>query len=159
MTDKDRFSIVRSAAIDAPPETVFGFIDDFHEWVLWSPWEKVDVELQKIYGGPEAGKGATYEWVGKKTGHGRMEILSSTPAALVEIDLQFFKPFKQRNRTTFALAPEAGGTRVTWTMTGAHNLMSKVMGLLINMDKMVGKDFATGLANLKAISEAKRAAA
>ena len=64
-----------------------------------------------------------------------------------------FKPFKQRNRTVFALAPEAGGTRATWTMTGAHNLMSKVMGIFMDMDKMIGNDFAAGLANLKVVAE------
>jgi len=42
-----------------------------------------------------------------------------------------------------------------WTMTGQHNLMSKLMGLFMNMDKMVGKDFEAGLASLKAVSEAK----
>lgn len=155
----DSFSITRSAVIAAPPETVFLFIDDFHDWALWSPWETMDAELQKTYGGPERGKGASYEWVGRKTGHGRMEILTSTPSSLIEIDLQFFKPFKQRNKAVFALAPEGGGTRVTWTMTGTHNAMSKLMGLVFSMDKMVGGQFETGLANLKAVSEARAAAA
>jgi hypothetical protein len=31
--------------------------------------------------------------------------------------------------------------------------MSKVMQVFMNMDKMIGKDFETGLANLKKVTE------
>jgi hypothetical protein len=31
--------------------------------------------------------------------------------------------------------------------------MMKAMGLFMNMDRMVGRDFETGLANLKRLSE------
>lgn len=155
MADPDTFRVERNAFIAAPAETVFSFIDDFHQWALWSPWEKIDADLAKTYAGPDQGKGASYAWVGKKTGAGRMEITTSTPSSLIEIDLQFLKPFKASHVAIFALTPEAGGTRVTWSMTGVHNFMSKVMGLFFSMDKMVGKDFAAGLENLKAVSEAK----
>jgi hypothetical protein len=32
--------------------------------------------------------------------------------------------------------------------------MSKVMGLFFSVERMVGKDFESGLANLKAVAEA-----
>ena len=32
------YRIVRSATIDAPPETVFAQVNDFHAWEAWSPW-------------------------------------------------------------------------------------------------------------------------
>ena len=31
--------------------------------------------------------------------------------------------------------------------------MMKVMGIFMNMDNMIGNDFAVGLANLKAVAE------
>ena len=31
--------------------------------------------------------------------------------------------------------------------------MSKLMGVFVNMDKLIGKDFETGLANLKRVAE------
>jgi uncharacterized protein YndB with AHSA1/START domain len=150
----DIFKVERSTVIEAPPETVFPFINDFHQWALWSPWEKIDADLAKTFSGAEAGPGAVYEWSGKKTGAGRMEITAATPSTMIKIDLQFLRPFKQRNQTEFSLRPSGTGAEVTWTMTGAHNLMSKLMGLVVSMDKMVGKDFATGLANLKSTCEA-----
>jgi len=158
MANPDTFRVERSTVIAATPETVFPFIDDFHQWALWSPWEKIDADLAKTYSGPDQGKGAVYEWTGKKTGAGRMEITRSSPNSEILIDLQFLKPFKAQNVAHFTLAPDAGGTAVTWSMTGTQNFMMKLMGLVFNMDKTVGKDFATGLASLKAVSEAKTAA-
>ncbi|NNC91092.1 MAG: polyketide cyclase, partial [Acidimicrobiia bacterium] len=42
----------------------------------------------------------------------------------------------------------------TWTMPGPHTLMSRIMGIFVSMDKMVGKDFEKGLAQLKSSVEA-----
>lgn len=155
----DTFSVKRTAVIAAPAETVFGLINDFHEWTQWSPWEKVPGdELAKSFSGAEQGVGAVYAWTGKKTGQGRMEITDSTPASRIVIDLQFIKPFNQRNETVFALEPTAEGTQVSWTMSGKHNLFSRLMGLFMSMDKMVGGSFEQGLADLKQVSEAKQAA-
>jgi len=42
---------------------------------------------------------------------------------------------------------------VTWTMTGPSLFVTKVMGVFFNMDKMIGKDFEQGLAQLKAVAE------
>ena len=66
----------------------------------------------------------------------------------------FTKPFAAHNTATFDLTPEAGGTRVTWSMEGANPFMAKLMGLVFNLDKMIGGDFETGLASLKAQAEA-----
>jgi hypothetical protein len=38
-------------------------------------------------------------------------------------------------------------------MYGPAPYVSKVMGLFFNMDSMIGKDFETGLANLKTVAE------
>ena len=38
-------------------------------------------------------------------------------------------------------------------MHGPNLFVGKVMDLFINMDDMIGKEFAAGLANLKAIAE------
>ena len=38
-------------------------------------------------------------------------------------------------------------------MQGSQPLIAKVMGLFINMDPMIGNDFAAGLRNLKAPAE------
>ena len=52
------------------------------------------------------------------------------------------------------LEPQGDATTLTWAMHGPQPFMLKVMTVFMNMDKMVGKDFETGLANLKSIAEA-----
>jgi uncharacterized protein YndB with AHSA1/START domain len=153
-TRPDTFRIERSAVIKAPPEKIFAFINDFHQWTAWSPWEKVDPALKRSYTGASSGKGAAYAWEGNnKVGSGRMEILESVPASRIAIKLDFLKPFEAHNTAEFTLAPAGGGTAVTWAMHGPSPYMSKVMGIVFNMDKMVGAQFEQGLANLKANTE------
>ena len=149
----DTFHIERSAAIAAPPDKVFALINDFHGFNSWNPWLRKDPETKESYSGAASGKGAAYAWESKTVGTGRMEIIESQPASNVKIKLDFFKPFEAHNTAEFALMPKDGGTRVTWSMYGASTLMSKVMGLFMSMDKMVGKDFEAGLANMKEIAE------
>ncbi len=149
------FSVVRQGHVNAAPEKVFGLINDFHEWTRWSPWEKIDPNLVRTYHGSEAGEGAIYEWSGnKKVGQGRMDITNTVKPSRIDIDLHFMKPFEARNKTVFSLTPASGGTDVRWEMTGTSPFMFKVMGLFMNMDAMIGKDFEAGLANIKVAAEA-----
>lgn len=154
MTKPNEFSIRRSISIHAPAERVYGLISDFRQWVAWSPWEKLDPTMKKTFAGAEAGQGAIYSWDGnKKAGAGRMEIVAAEPFSRIEIRLSFIKPFVAENRTVFTLIPAGDGTNVTWEMTGVNNLMFKMMGIVMNMDKMIGRDFEKGLAAMKAEAE------
>lgn len=63
------------------------------------------------------------------------------------------KPFEGHNQVEFTLKPNGDSTTVTWAMDGTRAFLAKVMRVFFNMDKMVGKDFEVGLANLKAIAE------
>jgi hypothetical protein len=123
-------------------------IDNFHEWVKWSPWEDLDPQLQRVYSGPDEGVGATYAWDGnRKAGRGSMEIVSSDDRE-IGIRLAFEKPFKATNRTTFELSPVEGGTEVVWRMTGERSGLMGVLGRVFPMDNLIGKDFQKGLDRL-----------
>ena len=148
------FRIERSATIDAPPETVFDQVNDFHNWDGWSPWAKLDPNMAVTYSGPPAGAGAGYAWDGKgQVGRGRMTITDSRPGERVAIDLRFEKPFRAVNPTEFTFTPEARGTRVRWVMTGQKNFLMKAAHLLMNVEKTVGRDFEKGLAAMQAVVE------
>lgn len=150
----DEFRVERSIVIDASPGTVFPLIDNFHRWTAWSPWEGVDPNLRRTYTGPDSGVGATYSWEGnRKAGKGSMSITKSVPDTQVVLDLEFQKPFSAQNVTTFLLEPNSARTTVRWQMTGRKNRMLKLFGFIVNMDKLVGKDFDKGLAQLKAEAE------
>ncbi|HVU16098.1 MAG TPA: SRPBCC family protein [Candidatus Didemnitutus sp.] len=152
----NQFAVTRSAVIATPPSTVYGMVNDFHTWDSWSPWAKLDPNMKTTFAGPAAGNGAEYHWVGdSKVGEGNMKILDSRPAQAVHIQLDFIKPFASSCDCNFTFAPQAGGTLVTWTMSGPMNFVSKAMCMFVSMDKMVGGDFERGLANIKAIAEKK----
>ncbi len=153
-TRPDTFRVKRAAAIKAPPERIFPFINDFKRWGAWSPYENKDPNLKRSYGGAPAGKGATYAWEGNKdVGAGRMEIVEASVPGRVAIKLDFTRPFEAHNRVVFTMVPAGDATEVTWDMQGPANYLSKLIGIFINMDRMVGKDFEVGLANLKAAAE------
>jgi len=145
-----RFTVERSASIAAPPQTVYDLLVDFHKWPQWSPWEELDPGMERTHSGAEAGVGAKYAWSGnRKAGQGDMTITDAQAPSKVQIALNFVKPFKSSNTTMFTLTPEAGGTKVLWSMIGPRPLMMRIFGFVFNMDKMVGKDFEKGLAKLQ----------
>lgn len=148
----DVFRVERVATIQAPPERVAAVLSDFRAWKSWSPWEKMDPDMKRTYGGAEKGKGATYAWEGKQVGEGRMEITDATPER-VALDLDFVKPFPARNKVEFALQRRQGGTEVRWSMVGGVPFLAKIVHVFVDMDKMVGAQFEAGLANLKSVTE------
>jgi uncharacterized protein YndB with AHSA1/START domain len=153
-TKPDSFRVARTTTIKAPPEKIFPHITDYRAWQAWSPWEKKDPTMKRTYSGAASGKGAIYEWDGnREIGQGRMEIAEATPPSRVAIDMHFIKPFESRSTAEFTLQPKGEATDVTWALHGPSPYISKVMSVFFSMDKMIGKEFETGLANLKAIAE------
>jgi uncharacterized protein YndB with AHSA1/START domain len=153
-TKPDAFRVERETSIKAPPDRVFAYINDFHHWPAWSPWEKIDPALKRTYSGPTSGVGSLYAWEGNsKVGSGSMEIRESSPPGKVLIKLDFLKPFEAHNTAEFTMVPKGDTTDVTWAMYGPSPYFSKIMQTFMSMDKMVGGDFEKGLANLKAAAE------
>jgi hypothetical protein len=153
-TKPDRFRVQRTAEVNAPADKIFPLINDFRGFGSWSPYETRDPEMKRSYSGAASGKGAVYAWDGNKNvGAGRMEILDSAPPSRITIKLDFFRPFEAHNVAEFTLVPRGNSTTVTWAMEGPSPFIAKIMQVFINMDRMVGGDFETGLANLKLIAE------
>jgi hypothetical protein len=154
VTKPDIFTVQRSLAIKAPPDRIFPLINDFKQWGVWSPYEKIDPEMKRSYGATTAGKGATYGWEGNKNiGAGSMEILEAPAPQKVSIKLDFTRPFEAHNIAEFTLVPAGEMTNVTWSMRGPVPFFAKIIHVFMNMDKMVGGQFDEGLGNLKAAAE------
>lgn len=130
----DTFRVQRATSIKAPPERIFPLINDFKRWGSWSPYEKKDPNLKRLYGGAAEGQGSTYAWEGDgNVGQGRMEITDASAPGKVAIKLDLTKPLEAHNRVVFTMVPKGEATEV--------------------MDRMVGADFEVGLANLKSVAE------
>ena len=150
----DTLRIERSIEIHAAPGKIFALVDDFHNWGQWAPQDREDPTIQRTFSGPVSGVGAESEWTSKgRAGEGRMAIVESVSPARVVIDVHFVKPFVAHNVNTFTLEPEGGSTRVTWSMQGTNVYMLKLMSVLVDMDRMMGEHFESGLRDLKAAAE------
>jgi hypothetical protein len=148
------YAVTRSTTIAAPPQVVFGQINDFHKWEAWSPWAKIDPAMKQTYSGAPEGPGASYHWSGNdKAGEGNMTIGESSPNERVLIELLFTRPYVSSSVIAFTVKPDGAGSAVTWNMTGRSNFALKAISLFSSMDKMVGPDFEKGLAQLKTVSE------
>lgn len=153
-TRPDSFRVERTTRINALPATIFPLINDYRGWAAWSPWEHKDPAMTRTYSGAASGTGAVYAWSGNSAvGSGRMEITESVPSSKILVDLHFMQPFEARNTAEFTLAEQDGATTVTWAMYGPSPFVSKIMGLFVSMDEMVGGDFETGLAALRTVAE------
>jgi uncharacterized protein YndB with AHSA1/START domain len=153
-TKPGTFSVRRDIVVRAPAEKIFALIADFHRWGSWSPYENKDPAMKRTYGGAASGEGAVYAWEGNKNvGSGRMEIIDAAAPSKIVIKLDFFVPFEAHNTAEFTMLPQADGTSLTWLMHGPASFISKLMQVFMNIDKMVGKDFEVGLANLKKLAE------
>jgi hypothetical protein len=151
----DYIVVERNLRIMAPVTEIQGWVTDFHKWVDWSPWEGIDPDLQRSYEGPTEGVGARYEWSGNRkagAGHMRIEAIREDE---IDIDLTFTKPFKSDSKTQFRFSADGDQTDVSWSVLTPRTLLLRVMSVFMKLDKTVGPDLESGLARLKAVSEAK----
>jgi len=159
-TRPNTYHVERSQSMVARPEAVFAVVNNLHRFPEWSPWQKLDPAMKITFDGPESGVGASYAWVGNdKVGEGKMTTTEATAPGSLTQKLEFLKPFKDECVVHFSIAPEGEGSRVTWAIDGNYNYVSKVMCLFVSMDKMMGKDFESGLTGLKGVAEAEPAQA
>ena len=154
-TRPDTFSVQRSADIKAPAERIHPLIDDLRRFNTWNPFDKKDPNIKGSYSGPAKGPGAGYDFEGnKEVGKGRIKILESAAPDKVTMQLDMLAPIEGHNTVEFTLAPRGESTEVTWAMHCSKSpFVAKLMGVFCDMDKMIGREFETGLSNLKALAE------
>lgn len=141
--------------INKPVDEVFEFVKYLKNQQLYSKWATIDPNIKNEFRGTDGKPGFINHWVGnKKVGEGEQEITAIEEGKAIYADLRFIKPFKsfaKAKMTTEAAAP--GVTKVTWGFESKMNYPMNIMKLFMNMNEMVGKDFSTGLANLKNLLE------
>lgn len=150
------FRVSRSATIGAPPAIIFDHVSNLHRMQEWSPFAKIDPAAKMTYSGPEAGKDASFSWVGNsQAGEGSMTCIDAQPGQQLDYRLDFVKPFKGTNQVEFTFKPNGDQTVVTWTMTGNYNFVTKAVSLFMDCEKMCGPMFEKGLGDLKGLAEAE----
>jgi hypothetical protein len=145
------FEISRSIVIAAPPEAIHPFLDSFGNWPRWSPFDAEVPGIRFDVHEPASGVGAKRSWTSRQMGDGTQTIVASDPRKGIEMK---FETAHMDHFFDIALAPEAGGTRVTWSDRGLFPAGPhwRVMGNLF-IESMLGGMFERGLAALKRVVE------
>ncbi|HEY4970361.1 MAG TPA: SRPBCC family protein, partial [Steroidobacteraceae bacterium] len=145
-------SVARSITIARPASVVYATVNSFQLFPKWSPWQNLDPNMHQTTEGPRDGVGAKLVWSGNdKVGSGSQVITASTLNQSVASDIDFGKMGVAKS--ALLLAPDGHSTQVTWTLDIdlGTNPISRYFGL--TMDRMIGKDYATGLSRLKTLVE------
>jgi effector-binding domain-containing protein len=143
----------RSTEIAASPKVVFEQINSFKNFNKWSPWAKLDTATVYNYEGSETGVGAKMSWTSDNpnVGKGSQEIIVSEPYEKITNQMIFgdFEPAS----ASFELSETENGTKVVWSYDQdmGLNIIGRYFGLM--MDKMLGPDYESGLADLKEMIE------
>ena len=145
-----QWHVERTAVVNAPPEVIYAKVADLRQWRQWTIWYLRNPQLETRYEGPASGVGAVSEWRDAQ-GTGRLIITAAEANRQIAYDLLF--DGEMLTRGSIVLAPDASGTRVTWTFDGDAGLnpVKRYFGILVT--RRVGDDFDAGLATLKRVSE------
>ncbi len=152
-----RQKLERSITIQAPAALVYeqlSLLKNFNEWSVWS---RQDSSATYTLSGTDGTVGARCDWTGDPgiSGEGNISITALVPDQQVEQAIQFIKPGKRKARSLFTLKQSGGLTTVTWHFDIATPRPWNIFNLFYSLDKQMGKDFDSGLAELKTILEKK----
>jgi carbon monoxide dehydrogenase subunit G len=151
------YRLERATTIAAPPAAVQAQLDTLQRWMTWSPWERPDPDLQRIFEGPDSGAGASYSWWGgEQSSAGRLTVMSAS-AERVHVLFRTDKPRSTATDLEFRLAPEGKGTRVTWIATSGKDRVHAALEMLAGRPVANAADLEDGLAHLKSVAEAAAA--
>lgn len=152
---KKDFASEKEVVINKPKQEVFNYIRQLKNQENYSVWAKMDPNMKKDYKGTDGTEGFVYSWEGNgDVGKGEQTIKKITDGQRIDFELHFIKPFESTSpayMTTEEVSPTQ--TKVKWGMSGKMVYPFNIMGLFMNMSEMVGKDFQTGLDNLKVVLE------
>jgi hypothetical protein len=145
------YTVTRSITINKARSEVYDHMKSLVTFDEWSPWAKRDPNMEKTFRGTDGEVGFVSHWKGnKQVGEGEQEIVKLVENERIEMHLTFLKPFKAESDTWWDLTDDDEGTLVTWGIYGENKSpIQRVMGLVMNMDSMMGKDFNQGLKTLK----------
>lgn len=150
------YTISREIEINASPEVIFPHLNDAVKMNTWMPWADSDPKMKLTYSGPVEGVGAKSHWTSEGSmGDGEAEIIESQHLQLVRSKLVYLKPMQMTQVADMLIVPTEAGAKVTWSVGGQNNFITRVVLIFFDMDKMVGAEFDKGLQKLKTIIESQ----
>ncbi len=153
---KDEYTVERAVAINKPKQDVFNYIRLLKNQSNYSKWVMMDPNAIMEYKGTDGTVGFSSAWdsENKQVGKGEQTITKITEGDRIDLAVHFIRPFE--GYSTAYLSVESlspAQTKVKWGFNGKMAYFMRVMHIIMNMKKMIGKDLQTGLDNLKGVLE------
>jgi len=148
---KKGYLIERSVIINKPKQEVFNYIKLMKNQDYFSKWVMKDPGMKKDFRGNDGTEGFIYAWdsTDKNAGAGEMEIKKIKDGERVDMEIRFERPMKAISEAAFVLESSGAQTNTKWSFKSEMKYPLNVMMLLINFEKLLGKDMETSLAMLK----------
>lgn len=150
MFSKNKYTLTREIIINRPSDAVFNYIrylrnqPEYNKWLLLDPNTKISYK-----GEPDGSPGAilTFESSNSKTGKGEFETKKITAGERVDFEIRFLAFTANGYMDVKALSPNS--TKLTWVYNSGMNWPVNFVLLFMDMDKIIGKDIAESLNNMK----------
>lgn len=151
---KKDYAISKEIVVNKPKQQVFDYISKLKNQNEYGTWYKMDTAMKQIFTGTDGTKGFVSSWESDKAGNGSQTITNVVNGEKIETELIFksFVDFKS-NASISTSAINDSATKVVWSMNGKTQYPFNIMSLFMSMEDAVGKDYSTGLSNLKTILE------
>lgn len=150
------YDLNRTTIINRPKAEVYAYIRQLRKQPLWMPWFVNDSGFVVKYKGEDGKLGAASYWKGNNKMEGIQKITKVYEGNILETQLLFLRPYKSLTVNYMAVKElDAERTKMVWGVKGVHRFPASVFMLFYGMERAIGKDFDTGLSNLKKILEKK----
>jgi hypothetical protein len=156
LISKKTYSVERNLNIKKPLTEVFEYIKYLKNQDHFSKWASMDPAMKKNYTGTDGTVGFISAWESdhKNVGKGEQEIKSIIENEKIGFELRFLKPFPGIAQACLETRKiDESITNVKWGFQSSMKFPFNILLLFMNMDKMIGNDFETGLQNLKNMME------
>ncbi len=153
---KKDYAVEKEVVINQPKAVVFDYIKMLKNQDNFSVWAKMDPKMKKEYKGTDGTVGFVSAWDSEdgNVGKGEQEIKNIVDGERVDYNLHFIKPFESSSDAYMATeSVDSTHTKVKWGFVGRMAYPTNLMLAFMDMNEAVGKDFATGLTNLKGLLE------
>jgi len=150
---KKDYHIERSIEIQAPKALIYDQLRYFKNFKVWSPWDKLDPNMQYSISGQDGEPGAVYQWSGNDdVGSGKQTIRQVAPDR-IDLDLEFTAPFKSQSKVFYQMDEKGEAVKVSWGFDVHLPFPVNVWAMFTNIDNAMGKDYYRGLVNLQKVCD------
>jgi hypothetical protein len=150
------YNVERQVVINKPKTEVFDYIKYVKNQDNFSKWNQLDPNMKKSYSGTDGTVGFIYGWNSDngEAGVGEQEIKNITEGERVDFELRFKEPMEATSMAYMITEGVSDAeTNVKWGFNGRMPYPFNIF--LPLMKSQLGKDFQTGLDNLKKVMESQ----